>query len=349
MENVENLSSPSKEKIVFEQNAPKLSEVIKSGSLGKRENIVKSVKYDPVTDKPTERIFSEQHGIVDLFNFLNLEIKIAKDVGDAKTAENAQLFRDNITFIGETELKIATEGIARHLIESAQKGKNVIVFPANNRSERYISLRVMEEVDYLTEQNPDLRDRFKISQKPGEIAKKAKELMGNCLVAVPDDFVVSGTRITGFTSRMINSLIEAGYSPEKAMGMVEANVIATPRREKGTKLTFWNKENGKDMSINVFSFYSVPEYKNSNKKWVVYPGVSMTGSHSSTDYGFEVELEKAQEYMENKGVKKDIPLLANIKRPYELVDSSSTDYKDQELQKRWEKIQEKYGLKTSTP
>ena len=70
----------------------------------------------------------------------------------------------------------------------------------------------------------------------------------------------------------------------------------------------------------------------------------MTGSHSSTDYGFEMELETMQKYMRERGVDKDIPLLSNIKRPYELVDSSSTNYKDKELQKRWEKILEKYGF-----
>lgn len=351
MENSESLSSISsqKETLTFEQNAPKLSEVVRSSNLGKRENIIKSVVYDPVTAKPAERTFTEQHGIVDLFNFLNLEIKLARDSGDIKTEEKAQLFKDNLTFVGESELKTATEGIARHLIEYAQKGKNIIVFPANNRSERYISLRVMEEVDYLTEQTPDLRDRFKISQNTVEIAKTTKDMMGNCLIAVPDDFVVSGTRIRGFAASMINTLIETGYSPEKALGMVEANVVAAPKREDGANLTILNRENHTEMPINVFSYYSVPEYKTSDKKWVVFPGVSMTGSHSSTDYGFETELEHAQKYMEDKGVEKNMPLLANIKRPYGLVDSTSTNYKDEELQKRWNKIQEKYGLKIKGP
>ncbi len=72
----------------------------------------------------------------------------------------------------------------------------------------------------------------------------------------------------------------------------------------------------------------------------------MTGSHSSTDYGFETELEQMQKYMKDRGIHKDLPLLANITRPYELVYSkgSPTRYKDEELQKRWEKIEEKYGL-----
>lgn len=333
-----------KESVIFDQEAPSLSEVIKGPNFGKRENTIKSIKYDEVTHKPIERSFTEQHGIVDLFNFLNTEIKVANEAGDTKTAEVAQLFKDNITFIGEAELKKATEGIARHLIEAAQNGKNIMVFAANNRSERYISLRVMEEVDYLTEQTPDLRNKFKISQNSEEIAKRSKDLMGNCLVAVPDDFVVSGTRISGFSSRMINTLIEAGYSPEKAAGIVEANVVAMPARKDGTGLTFLNKETHEEIPINIFSFYLVPEYENSDKKWVVFPGVSMTGSHSSTDYGFEMELETMQKYMRERGVDKDIPLLSNIKRPYELVDSTSTNYKDKELQKRWEKILEKYGF-----
>lgn len=229
--------SSQKEPLVFEKRAPRLTEISASGL--KRENIVESVKLDEVTRKPIERTFTEKQGIDDLIAFLDLGIKTAQEKGDSETLKKMQLFKENIAYVGEPELKAATQGIARHLIELAQKGKDVIIYPANVRSERYISLRLMEELDYLTEERPELRNKFKISQNPFEIAEQAKSTAGNCEIVVPDDFVVSGTRIKGFAGGMIYRLKEAGFSSEKAMEMVEADVVAVPERPGKKGVGIW--------------------------------------------------------------------------------------------------------------
>lgn len=117
------------------------------------------------------------------------------------------------------------------------------------------------------------------------------------------------------------------------------------RAKKG--LEYGNEVNENQKYLNIFSYYSVPEYEDDEKRWVVFPGVSMTGSHSSSDYGFETELEEIQKYLKDNKIGRDLPLLHMIKRPYEIMDTGPVRYQDEDLQKRWEKIQEKYELKTN--
>jgi len=147
---------------------------------------------------------------------------------------------------------------------------------------------------------------------------------------------------------MVDALIKVGYNTEEAVKMVEANVCAAPRRRGDSKLEYRGVDN-KNMPLNVYSYFSVPEYVDSHGKWPVFPGVSMTGAHCSVDYGFEAELEKMQRYLLGKGIVMDMPLLTHIKRPYELKDGVSDDYKDEELQGRWTKIQKKYELSVDVP
>lgn len=327
----------------FETSGPKLLEVAAGAKT--RKNIVKSREIESFFGQKEDRVFTEGEGIDNLINFIDTAIKTAKTNNDPKKAKEIQLFKENMVFVGEHELKKATQGIASHLIDEAQTGKDLILFPGRLRSERYISLRIMEEIDYLTEENPELRERFKISANPYEIADEIKDKLGNCKVIVPDDFVLSGTRIKGFAGTIINPLMEVGFDSDKALDIVEAAVVAMPYRPKEPGVVYGSYKSVPRKYLNVFSFYSVPEYRGEDGKWVVYPGVSVSGSHSSTDYGFEEKLEDLQEYMNSKNVSCELPLLANITRPYELEEGSGLKYKDKALQNRWDKIQEKYGLR----
>lgn len=278
---------------------PKLVQMTEKAD--ERENIIRSKRIDPDTFKQEDRVFSEQEGINNLIGFVDEAIKTAEKAGDAQTEERARLFKDNLVFIGETELKKAINGITQHLLEEAQKGKSIVVFSANVRSERYISLRVLEELDQLTESAQELRPAIKITGSAARIAELTKASLGNCLIAVADDFVVSGARIQGFAERVYDSLLKAGFAPDKAAEMIEANVVAIRQRSGENKLTLGTDDETKK-DLKVFSYYRIPEYRDSSGKLVVFTGVSFSGAHSSTDYGFEEELERLQNYMEAKGV-----------------------------------------------
>lgn len=337
----EEIHGPQENLVKIVEAGPKLIHIIE-GNI-ERENIVRSKIIDPITFKPQERVFTEQEGIKNLIDFIDATINTAKNGGDAQIEEKARLFKDNLVFVGEIELKKAIQGIAQHLLEEAQNGKSIILFPANVRSERYISLRILEELDRLTESVQELRQAIKVTESFAKVTQLVKVSSGNCLIAVPDDFVVSGTRIQGFAGRIYNSLLEAGFAPNRASEMIEANVVAMGQRAGENKLTVGRSEEQTEKDLRIFSYYGIPEYKDTSGKWVVFTGVSFTGVHSSTDYGFEMELEEFQKYMKVNGLQKDLPLLHNIKRPYETVESGSPKYVDGELQLRWEKFSNKYG------
>ena len=118
-----------------------------------------------------------------------------------------------------------------------------------------------------------------------------------------------------------------------------------PRGKNKERLKI-GRERGNERDLRVFSYYGIPEYTNSEGKQVVFTGVSLTGSHSSTDYGFETELENFQRYLKENGVDRDLPLLHGVVRPYDMADGSLSRYKDEELQERWESVQKKYGIKS---
>ena len=109
-----------------------------------------------------------------MVDFIETTIRTAVQVGDVKMQEDAELFKENLVFVGEKELKKATQGIAQHLLEEAQS--------------------IVEAVG------------------------RYRETLGNCRIIVPDDFVVSGTRIQGFADRIYNGLLNQGLTPDKSIG-----------------------------------------------------------------------------------------------------------------------------------
>lgn len=313
-------------------------------TLDQRNNEIRSFpKVEGWRRTDEERVFTEREGIDDLIEFIDLTINTAREHGDKEIEEAATLFGQNLVYVGETELQIATQGIAQHLVDEARKGKEIIVFPVLQRSEKYISLRVLEEIDYLTEENHELRERINLTSSYKAMVKKAKESGNNCLISVPDDFVVSGSRIQGFASRVYISLVEAGYPPSQAASMIEADVVAAPLRSNGKVYEVSHDENRERLQI--FSYYGVPEFRNKEGERVVDTGASATGSHSSTDYGYETTLEKFHKYLKSKSVDREIPLLYHITRIYEQSEESQRKFKNPELQRRWGRIEKKYGLK----
>lgn len=330
------VAAPTQERVTVVEKGPKIIDLDLDG----RENQVRSIEIDPITFKPKERTFAEKEGIEDLIGFVDTVIETADKSGDPQMEETARLFKENLVFIGEKELKKATKGIAQHLLQEAKKGKDIIIFPAHIRSERYISLRILEEIDLLTEEDQQLRSRIKLTESAKQATEIAQKSTGNCLVAVPDDFVFSGFKIKGCAMRIYDKLLQAGFSSDKAFEMIEAEVITLPQRSGG-KLT----PGKEDKDLNFFSYYQVPEYRGKDGTQVVHTGISVTGSHTSTDYGFDMELKEFHQFLRKEGVDRKLPLLHEVVKPYEMTDESPRKYKDSALQGRWERMETKYGIK----
>jgi len=162
----------------------------------------------------------------------------------------------------------------------------------------------------------------------------------NCLVAVCDDFVLSGTRMRGFAGRIFDELLKNGVDPTRAQEIVEANVVAISGVFIGRTISLGIEDTCTKRPLRIFSYYFSPEYRDSVGRWVFFPGVSLTGSHSSVDYGFE---EAIRELMERFPYLDCPPPLCELKRPYE-TENRGRRYRDPSLQSLWENLSTSYSL-----
>jgi len=324
------------ENVSYVKKGPRFVDIlVDSASLADRTNMIKTETF-------REKRVSEKKSLYNLGEFLNEVEATALKRGDGKEVERASLFRENLVYIGEKELEEAVRGIASHLLEEARRGVGVVVYYGHARSERYVALRVMEELDELVE---DLDEEVEVGihgwgQKDNkEIRGYLREKKDDLLMAVVDDYAISGVRTRGWVNRAIDLLFRAGYEKEEALGAIEANLVAIPVK-KDSRLGEIDI-NGQDLTYKVRGYFGVEEYRNKKGNWAIFPGVSISGSHSSVDYGFEEPIRLWRQYL---GIsKEDFILPTQIERPYE-VGEDRLSFADQNLQARWEKIVDKYGF-----
>lgn len=322
----------SKENFVFVQPAPKLTEVLNKPE--ERKNTIVVHPLSRIGKKEEAQTITEKEGLSNLREFLDKTVVLATQNQNLEIAKKAVLLRENLAYIGEPEFAQAVQGIAQHLLDQVRAGKEIYLYVAQPRSELYVTIRILEELDYLTEESPHLRQKVHFSERRSDIATACLNKQ-DFLVVVADDFTVSGSRIRAAAGSVVDGFHQAGIPPETIFSHLEANLIAARLPEKD--------ENNERQELRVFAYYAVPEYKDDQGQRVVFSGISATGSHSSTDYGYEITLQEFQEFWQNEGKIFDKPLPIHIQRPYETQDRGSS-YKDPHLQKRWEKIQAKYGL-----
>lgn len=309
------------------KDGPTLSEVIAKET--PRDNKINSILQDDTTDwKKVGREFTEREGLQDLSNFLDLTVQRAQQTNATDTLKEATALRDNLVYVGESELQEATAGLAEHVKSRVEQGKSVFLYIAGNRSERYISMRIMEEFDAITEDNQDIRRHVRFSNNPDTIAEQVAQ-NPNSEVMIPDDFVFSGSRIQESNGKMERALQKAGNTQK-----VETLLIAAPS----------DKYTSETMPVDkITAYYGL---KTEPLKNLVFTGIAVTGSHCSTDYGFEAPIRDFQKFLKDNGQEVQTPLLMNIVRPYDNESTSATfvGYKDPELQQRWGKIERKYSL-----
>lgn len=318
---------------VFVKDGPKFSEV-RYEEAGRNTRMT---SVDNLTDwrRPKERVFAEEQGLEDLEAYVKKVIEVADETGHPEMAESARSFLENLTYIGKPELAEAVSGIASHLVEVARSGNDVYIYYANSRSEQYITLLTMEEVLRLTDGAFEIRKRFRISDAPHQIAKSCRLTEKKSLVAILDDFVISGTRIRTGAHRMFSHLVKSGFSPNEAQEMVEANVVAAP-----TSISIYvGTTNEKPLKFR--SYFKIKERHDPQSNY----RVSFTGAHCSVDYGFETEIGRYDEFLK-KNMPLDqevpVPLLYGITRPYGW---EKDGYIDPGLQERWKKVFSQFYLK----
>ncbi len=335
-----------RESFSYTKEGPKFTDVL-SDSID-RDNVLSSKESD-IYPKPPIRTFTEREGLADLNKFLDKTIELATQKGNKKVEETVRVFKRDLVYIGEPELKEALQSMASGIVSSAENGENVYLYISGKRSERYISLRILEEVDQLTTENSQLRQRIHFSENPAAISKALKESGGRGKAIVVDDFSVSGTRIDAAATNAFRGLVQAGFSPEEASRRIEINLIAdkTNRSNRGEGHHVSAAMTGEkfDYPIKTSAYYGISESRKNDGSLNVFTGMSVSGSHSSTDYGYENVLDEFWHFQIDSGGTSKMPLLHSLNRPYEMEGYSGNYYKDKQLQARWNMIMHKYQLR----
>ena len=302
-------------------------------------------RYDFVTRERLEaKEFTEKEGVQDLINFIEKTRSVASESEHpeaAKILEVTNAFRENLILLTQNELEKGAEKFAQHWLEKLHSGKEIFVYVAGARSERYITLLILEAFDKLCSNKAERGNKLKVSFDTNEIVNSFKK-SDNPLIIIADDFAISKTRIRGFASQVLNKLIESGVNEKEAALSIESNLLAMGE----SKATFGSSE----QEMKIVSHLEVPEYKGSDDKWLVFPGISISGTHCTVDYGYEQVLENFREFLNKHNISYK-PLLYNIERPYRVVKndfSSIPKYEDENLQQRWDSIYNKYKLDKKT-
>jgi|SRR6185437_15393693 len=318
----------------FVEHGPILPQVLQELD-GRNEPIARSPRK---LDEPSIEL-TERECLVQLDSFLTRVENIAASSNNERLDHEVKAFRDNLVFIGAPERAKAIDAIAARIIEKMAQGDEIYFYYQSTRSEQYVSLLVIERLtQLLTELNPDALHEIHFSNSPYAIAQHIRNGKEKASVIIADDFAISGIQIRGNVGNMVAGLVHSGYTREEALRMVEVNLIASAARPDDYRL-YPNKE-GSAPPFQVFSYYAVPEYRDENGIWWFHPGVSMTGAHSTGDYGFEQVLKHFQKELvqsdqwDATGMESYTDLLlARIKRPYDPSDPTSMD-KDPEYAAR---------------
>lgn len=324
-------------KFTYEAPGPKFVDLLKDNK--NRNNPLSSTARLDQKDWNSEAItrkFTEREGLVNLnsyFEQVSAELQKLSGPESEEMKQKVKLMRENLTFIGEPELQTALQGMARHVIELAQQGKNVYLFPYGTRSEKYITLRTLEQVDAMLEGSPHLMSRIKIGETIEEIFRHWGDGIVDMKILIPDDFLVSGSTLMGVMGGARRHLSEKGV--EEAEKHIESLVVASALND--------SQKQPKDGSIHAY--FGVPIVRKSPDGHLLTARIAMTGSHASVDYGFDETIDTIQEFLSRKStVVPDLPLLYKVNRPYEMKEGTH-DYSDEQLQKRWDKMEQKFGIK----
>lgn len=284
---------------------------------------------------------TEQQGIEQLDSFLSRVADVAAHTENNLLRDEVEAFRQNLVFIGEPERAAAIDGMAHHILEKMERGEEIYIYYSNTRSEQYTALLLTERLEALLAPiNKDALKEIHVSPSSRAIADQVATSNEQSAVIVVDDFALSGTRTRGGVTRMQDALLAKGFSQEQALDMIEANLIAA-RRKDSYKVS--PVGDGKaEVPFRMFAYYAVDEYFDEDGKWRFYPGASVTGSHCSTDYGFESVIEDFNKALGLAGEPRQEVWLTNIRRPYDGATWSSDP--DPEYLERTAHMEERFGI-----
>lgn len=255
---------------------------------------------------------TEHDGLVGLNDFLGTVHDFAEtsDDEDADYYKGlADAMRRMLTFIGEKEYTEAAQGLGEAWKEYLRKNpENILCVPSG-----ITDIKSVRKSDvYLFERILSTFSDEELGQFQGRIKTSVNELIedpANVKVVLLDDWSVSGAQM-----QAAYKAIRKNPNLSKYADRVEANFIAaTPSRlSLGIDIRDWTDPTAPDEYLPVRAYYRTHNASATTKN-----GAHLTGTHSSVDYDFEVELHKMSKWVSAlSGERLEMPPLTHIVRSY---------------------------------
>jgi len=246
-----------------------------------------------VSDDEDKWTPNEREQLTEVRDFLDSAAETARSSKDEQMLREVEEYKEHFSYIGEKQFDEAIEGMARVVEQKVAQGKKVILFPFGKRSEKFVTEKLFGKLTASP-----FGKNVLIESNPYTLAKRIAENPDKSFVYIPDDFVISGARLEGASQMLTTMLVEHGLDEETAKSIITPLAIAGSDRQ--------------------FKFGSKPFMYYRGNTFNHHPWPAVTGFHAATDYGFQNSLERFQEYMQGHGVKRSLPKLTKVKKPYEI-------------------------------
>lgn len=268
-----------------------------------RTNIIQS-SAQSILDERTMRsrlTFTEREGLQDLDTFLHTALEVGRESADEKLSAMAQQFKDRVRFLGHKEFETACDGIAKAWLEYvAQSPRHVINLysePDERKSHSAVYARIVERFKELSE-GSRLTERLREDSDTWQEGDYSK-------LIVVDDWLISGITMNNQIAKAAAVAKHAGK--EGLVQQLEAQVLLMGHGQAEAKHVIgWA---GGKMPYVLRGYFETTDP-------ILQYEVSVSGAHSSVDYGFETVLATMRSKMNKHGRKVPLPLLTHVGRAY---------------------------------
>lgn len=329
---------PEMPAFLYSHEAPSLADIMYGNDypikLSQRNN---RIQYKKDENSPVQTV-TEGEALEDLIERLNAYYGATQVMWEFGTGETiAEMIRP-LKFIGDYELQTGVKGLATRLAHYAGNYDLIPIYLPDNRSDKYITLLVLEELAKYDVENELLKKIHPASLEIlGRETIEAVQAGARVKILALDDHVISGMQGSEFLGKLFSALLEQGMSVEQIQEMVEADYISA-RKPEGEEDPFYlyrarpyGEEQGY-VPFNVYSYYAT--------KPAVIGGGEKIGpictSHCLPDFSVDNPLSLVIRRLNKKlgGVME--PKIKMIVKPYETDQKGK--FLDPDLQRRWEEI-----------
>ncbi len=306
--------------LTYEESAPTITEVLSFfQQYPERPNPELHLGHTTIQSISGQPHISEKEAVENTIGFLELVRDVAgagSDPYDKDIYNEVNAYLENLRYIGEYEFDKAIDFFANMILRQIEAGEKVTFYVPGVRSELYVTAKLIESI-----RSKYYQDEKEKPPLPLRYTSHASNIpVDSSRVYIADDFIITGGRIR-------SSCENVELSDPIQLEKLEIIAVCASDSQDISVL---------DRTIPIKAYYGVNEYTYGTEQLVNVGGVSITGSHCSTDYGFEVVLTRYKRFLSTKGKSYTELLPVGIRRPYQR--SLSGEYNDPEYAQLIEKM-----------